>query len=79
MNMTIDETIQAAATKFNLSVAAIRNVGLRKDRLVTRARQWIVQQHEEMGASELARAIGYANHTGIINMRKRIKQVTHIT
>lgn len=71
--MTIDQTIEAAATKFGVDRRAIVRGGFRKGGNITKAREWIVSQHPEMGVGELSRALGFYDHSGIVLMRKRIQ------
>lgn len=66
--MTIDQTIEAAATKFGVTPLMIRSP--RKGGAITEARKWIVAQHPEKSCWTLARALGMTSHGQIIRYRK---------
>lgn len=70
--MTIDETIEKAAELFQVRVRDITAGGRIKTPRVIVAREWVIQQFPDMSANQLAKHLGYCNHTVILAARKRL-------
>ena len=76
--MTIEETLEQAAKLFGISVAAITHGGGIKGGVITAAREWVVNQHPELGTGELMRALNYKSHASIILIRKKNLRTSRI-
>lgn len=72
--MSIDETIEKAAKLFRVTVNDIKRGRRCRDPRVVIARWHVVEQHPDISANALAKAMGYANHDSIIYVRKRLAE-----
>lgn len=72
IEQTIHDSILHAERLFGVPERAITRGGFLKYSAVVTAREWVVGQHPELSTPVIARHLGYADHTAVVKMRKRM-------